>query len=153
MSKKLEDFYVGNGDRSSDLGEFPPSLARQEFADECDINVIMARYEKTGVITHVADRAPIYVDLTVVPSDLMTAMSVLNTAEEGFMTLPAKIRREFDNDPMKFVEFATKAENLDQMRTWGLAPPAPAEVEQPSIAPAQPAPPVEPPKAAPAPSK
>lgn len=114
------DFYKTNG------GEYDthtpgPSLTRQEFADECDINVIMARYEKTGQLP--ANNAePMYVDFTSVPTNLMDTMRFMDEAQAAFMTLPAKVRKEFDNDPAMFVDFAGDPENLDQMRAWGLAP-------------------------------
>lgn len=136
----LVDAYVRN-DSDTSMGVFAPSLTRQEFAEECDINVIMDRYENTGVINHVQEREPIYLDCTEVP-DLRGAMEVMMNADKAFMTLPAKVRREFDNDAMRFVEFAGKAENLDRMREWGLAPPAePATPKvEPVKAPAEPAP-------------
>lgn len=116
------DFSLGNGDRSSDMGRFEPSLTRQEFAEECDINTIMAQYEKTGVISHLDPREPMYLDLTNMP-DLGTALSIMNDATAAFMSLPAKVRKEFDNDPVEFVKFAEKPENVEKMREWGLAPP------------------------------
>lgn len=104
-----------------------PSLTRQEFAAECDINNIMAQYEKTGVINHYARVEPRYVDVTGVPPDFATALNILADAEKAFMDLPAKVRREFDNDAVKFVEFAQDPKNLDQLRDWGLAEPLPVE--------------------------
>lgn len=124
----LVDFALSNGDRSSDMGEFEPSLTRQEFAEECDINSIMAQYDKYGVVSHVNPREPVYLDVSNVP-DLGTALRVMNDATAAFMTLPAKVRREFDNDAVKFVEFAEKGENLEKMREWGLAPPVQAPAE------------------------
>jgi len=107
-----------------------PSRTRQEFAKECDINVLMAGYEKTGVISHINQRQPMYVDLSDGPYDLQTAMNVLMEAENSFMSLPAVVRREFDNDPMKFVEFAQNPDNVGKLREWGLADPEQA-VEPP----------------------
>lgn len=129
---KLLDFYKPH-DRSSDMSEFPPSLTRQEFAEECDINTIMARYEKTGVISHVSNAQPRYVDFGAAP-DFHSAMNMLVEAEAAFMSLPATVRRTFENDPVQFVEFAQNPDNLDQMRKWGLAPPASAESPSGAIA-------------------
>lgn len=103
-----------------------PSLTRQEFAEDCDINTLMAKYETTGTINHFNRATPQFLDLGDVP-DLQTSLSVLKDATAAFMQLPATVRREFDNDPVKFVEFATDEKNLDKMREWGLAPPAPVE--------------------------
>lgn len=130
---ELYDFYANNG---SDTGAYndEPSLTRQEFSDECDINVIMAQYEKTGVISHVSQREPMYLDLTSMP-DLRGAMEIMEAAETAFMSLPAKVRREFDNDPQMFVDFASDPANLDKMREFGLAPPAVVVEEPPKAAP------------------
>lgn len=111
---------------------------RQEFADECDINVLMERYERTGVINHYNAKPPAYLDVTEVP-DLHSALAVMDEAQAAFMTLSAKVRREFDNDPLQFVEFASDPANLEQMREWGLAPPAPVEAPA-SAAPVPPLP-------------
>lgn len=106
---------------------------RQEFAEECDINVLMARYEATGVLTHYSQREPQYFDATDVP-DLANALAIVAHAQDAFMTLPASVRREFDHDPVQFVKFAENPDNLGKMREWGLAPPekapdAPMRVE------------------------
>lgn len=103
-----------------------PSLTRQEFADDCDINTLMAKYETTGTINHFNRQTPQYLDLGDVP-DLQTSLSILHDATAAFMQLPATVRREFDNDPVKFVQFAADEKNLDKMREWGLAAPIPPE--------------------------
>lgn len=103
-----------------------PSRTRQEFADECDINILMQRFERTGVISHVAQAEPMYLDLSEGVPDLMTALETVRAAEAAFMSLPASVRKEFDNDAIKFVAFAEDPDNLGKLREWGLAPtPAP----------------------------
>ena len=127
-------------------GEVLPSLTRQEFSDECDINGIMKKYEKTGMLP-VNGAQPSYVDFTAVPSDLQEAMRVMMDAETAFMSLPASVRKEFDNDALRFVEYAQNGDNLEQLREWGLAEPekapeAPMRVEvvnSPVVPPAEPA--------------
>lgn len=99
-----------------------PSMTRQEFAEECDINTLMDKYESLGQFP-MPQSPPAYLDLTELP-DFQSAQNAMIVATEAFMTLPAKVRKEFDNDPGRFVDFAEKPENLDQMRAWGLAPPA-----------------------------
>lgn len=106
-------------------------VTRQEFRDECDINVLLARYEKTGVLNHFSSRVPQYLDVSEVP-DLATSLEYMEQARAAFMTLPAVVRREFDNDPVRFVDFAADAANLSQMRQWGLAAPEkPAHAPEP----------------------
>jgi hypothetical protein len=115
------DFYKP-GAPDVAIYDWGPSLTRQEFAEDCDINVIMTRFERTGQLP-ANGAAPVYLDLTAMPSDLMTTLNLLDDAERAFMSLPATVRREFDNDATKFVDFASDSENVAQMRTWGLAPP------------------------------
>lgn len=112
-----------------------PSLTRQEFAEECDINNIMVRYEQTGVISHFNDGVPRYIDLTDFPDTLQGTLEMLQEAEGAFMTLPARVRAEFENDPVRFVEFAGDPNNLSQMREWGLAPPEAVVSEHPAAKP------------------
>lgn len=114
------DFYKGHD--SVGMSDWGPSLTRQEFADDCDINLIMQRFER-GEVPGFTPRVPMYLDLTVMPATLQETLNLMNDAEASFMSLPALVRREFDNDAVKFVEFASDPENLSQMRTWGLAPP------------------------------
>lgn len=113
-----------------------PSLTRQEFADDCDINTLMARYEASGVISHINPRTPQYLDLSDVP-DLQTAHQIIQDATREFMALPATTRAQFNNDPMAFVQFAENPDNIGKMREWGLAPAA-AQKAEPSREPPAP---------------
>lgn len=136
------DFYKTNGEdhRTFFSG---PSMTRQEFAADCDINTLMERYqnEDIGAIMR-RSQEPVYVDFVNMPGDLMETMQALQEAETAFMTLPAVVRREFDNDPVRFVDFASDVNNLPKMREWGLAPPPPQEVVAAPVAapPSSPAP-------------
>lgn len=117
-----------------ELDQELPSLARQEFKDECDINVLLKKYRDHGVVPAMRVGEPRYLDCTEVPPDLMTAMNIFIEAEQAFMSLPAEVRKQMDNDPAKFIAFAQDRENLDQLRKWGLAEPekapdAPMRVE------------------------
>lgn len=125
-----------------DTADFGPSRTRQEFAAECDVNALMKRYEKTGVLPmYGVERKAQYLDLSAVP-DFLTAMQMLVDAEHAFMRLPAGVRREFENDATAFVDFAQRPENIGKMREWGLAPPAEVADEaadaKPPVVPAAP---------------
>lgn len=121
----LHDFSKSNG---SDTGVSSggPSLTRQEFAEECDINSLMKRYEGhvTGGPGNMAPREPLYFDFADAPQDLLGYLEFIKGAEDKFMSLPAIVRREFDNSAVEFVAFASDPGSIDQMREWGLAPPA-----------------------------
>lgn len=105
-------------------GELLPGMCRQEFMEECDVNAIMARYEKAGGSwPPPMPGEPMYYDFTSVPGNLMDAMQQMYDAEDAFMRLSATVRKEFDNDPLRFVEYAADRANLEQLRKWGLAEP------------------------------
>ncbi|UDN67721.1 internal scaffolding protein [robinz microvirus RP_103] len=132
----LHDF---EGYNSSDTVVYntEPSLTRQEFAEECDINTLMKRYDShvIGGPGNLSAKEPLYFDFADLPQDLMGYLRFMDDAESSFMSLPAVVRKEFDNSAMEFIGFASDPSNLEQMRSWGLAPPAkPAEAprEDPS---------------------
>lgn len=150
---KLVDFYVSNDwprERHMTHNK-EASMTRQEFKEECDINTLMAKFDEhvhggpNGLMS--MDPAAMYVDLTEMPRDLMEYHEYMFRAENAFMSLPAVVRKEFDNSAHAFAEFAADPENLSQMRTWGLAAPEPqetppmkVEVVTPKVPPSAPAP-------------
>ncbi len=122
--------------------------AKQSFKDECDVNQILARYAKTGLLTPVTARSPAFVDVTMV-GDYRSAIENIRSAQELFMDLPSGIRTEFGNDPAEFLDFCIDPENEDRMRELGLLP-ALEEAVEPAVVVEPPEvvePPVEPPVA------
>lgn len=101
-----------------------PSLTIQSEADACDINKIMAQWAKTGLLPHVNRFPGSYGDFSDA-SDYQTALNRVIEAQDAFMELPAAIRTKFDNDPGKFLEFASNPENAQEMINLGLATPLP----------------------------
>jgi len=95
------------------------SLTHQSPSAECDINAIMARYQKTGVIDHVQRRTPQYGDFSQVKDYRENYQMILN-AQESFMALPAHVRARFENDPALFLDYVQNPENLDGIRQLGL---------------------------------
>lgn len=108
-----------------------PSLAKQAFKKECDINAIMSRYEKSGLIAHVNRYQGDYGDFTDKP-EYQEALNKVISAQEMFMTLPAKVRARFGNDPGEFLAFVEDEKNVPEMVKLGLAvipePKEPVEV-------------------------
>jgi phage internal scaffolding protein len=108
-------YYPDEGIECPDEG-----LVVQSAKDECDINVIMKKYERDGLLEHVNEYEGHYGDFTEV-CDYHTALNLVKSADEMFMTLPAYVRKEFDNDAGKFLEFVDDPANLDKMIEMGLA--------------------------------
>lgn len=106
---------------------------QQQFKEETDINTIVRRFGLTGKLPE-NTRIPEYADYEGV-FDFQTALNAVMDAEKAFMMVPSNIRREFDNDPGKFLEFCENKENLPKLREWKLAKPLP-EPSLPVAAPA-----------------
>ncbi len=92
---------------------------KQSFKDECDINKILKKFEKTGAIHHYATNAGNYGDTT--QPQLHDALNIVANANTMFEELPATLRKKFNNDPGQFLEFVQNPKNLEEMRELGLA--------------------------------
>lgn len=106
---------------------------KQEFKEECDINVLMKRYQKTGLFPQYPGQTPRYVSNIGMP-DFQQAMEIVKRAEEEFAGLNSELRKRFDNDPAKFLAFVNDEANGDELIKLGLreAPkpePGPVRVE------------------------
>lgn len=84
-----------------------PGHTRQEFQEECDINNIMSRYLKTGILPDLIREDARYGDFSDVPS-YQEALERVAFAQTQFNALPAKLRAECANDPALFLERASK---------------------------------------------
>lgn len=101
--------------RMSDWGE---SRTRQSEAAALDINNIMKKYEKTGVLP-VIGREGFFADVSQMP-DYRGALESVRLADEVFMELPAGVRSKFQNDAAEFLDFCSNPDNRDEMVEMGL---------------------------------
>lgn len=95
-----------------------PTRAQQHHKDECDINVILERFGKTGQVP-VNAISGTYGDFSGV-HDYHTAMNALIAAESEFAALPAQIRNKFANDPANLVQFLDNPDNRAEAEKLGL---------------------------------
>lgn len=105
-----------------------PSMTQQCFKDECDINVILRRFENGGAVESFNDRPASYVDTSEVP-DYHSAQNLLIEAQVVFNELPTKVRKRF-RDPADLLSFLADSSNLEEARELGLCKPS----EEPSPA-------------------
>ncbi len=98
---------------------------KQSFRDECDINNIMTKYQKTGAIAHVNEHQANYGFAT--GQDFASAMRTCVQAQEMFNALPSSIRTRFANDPAQFLDFVQDADNKKEGQELGLWPPDPPD--------------------------
>lgn len=110
-------------------------MTKQSFHDECDINQIMDKAKNGIVPTHINQNQPMYGDFTQLPS-YQGALDTMNHANRLFMKLDSDIRKRFDNDPQKLMDFLHDPKNKEEgIRLGFFEKPAPAS----PVAPAQPA--------------
>lgn len=96
------------------------SRTKQSAKAEADIHTIMAKYKKTGVLAHRQVYQGNYGDFTGVV-DYQTALNIVIEADRMFQTIPAHIRKEFDNNPHAFLTFAENPANAARLVELGLA--------------------------------
>jgi len=98
-----------------------PSLTQQQFKEISDINRIMKKYHKGEMVNYLNRRPGVYGDFSKMPSYL-DALNTVIDAQESFMTLPSAVRKRFDNDPGKVIEFISDSKNYDEAVILGLVP-------------------------------
>lgn len=96
------------------------SLTKTSFAEELDVNNVIKKYNKTGILQKAHDFEGVYGEFH--SYDLREAIEMVNKAQDLFLEIPSDVRRKFNNDPGAFIDFATNPDNLEQMREWNLAP-------------------------------
>jgi len=94
---------------------------KQSFKDECDVNTIMRRYQSTGEMPVLNQRAPQYLDAT--GFDYQQAMEFVAGAKTLFGELPSDLRNRFGNDPAAFLDFCSQEKNRPEMAEMGLLKP------------------------------
>jgi len=111
-----------------------PSLTKQSEKASCDINTILKRYEKTGILPDLIKQDPRYGDFSDMPT-FQEAQAIVIHATAQFEALDAPLRKRFGNDPAEFLAFASDKANIDEMRKLGLLKPEPAKEASPAVAP------------------
>ena len=119
------EFFTAYGERYQEYVPAMPedSLVVQSAKDECDINKILERYQRSGAIDHFAKYGPEYGVASRL--DFQEAMNLVTSANTMFQDLPSSIRERFGNDPGAFLDFVGDAENAEEMAELGLVDQAP----------------------------
>lgn len=87
------------------------SRTRTDVLDECDVNKIMDRAKRGGVIPQ-GPRQPVYGDVSSV-GDFQEAHNRIIVGRTIFDALKPEIRAGFGNDPGRFFKFASNPGNAD----------------------------------------
>lgn len=119
----------------------PAPKTQQHHKASCDINNILKKYHRDGIISPdvLNRRNAVFADVSNI-GDFQESQNKIIAAKEAFMTLPARLRARFDNDPAKALDFASDPNNLQECIELGMiAEPQPTEPAPPE-APASDAP-------------
>lgn len=107
-------------------------LTEQSHQDECDINNILSRYQKTGVLEHTSEHQQNYGFAS--SQDFRESMEIIAKANSMFADLPSSLRTKFKNNPEIYLDFIQNPNNLDEMYKLGLAT-KPPKVQKPQSIP------------------
>lgn len=93
------------------------SRTHQSFRDEANVNNIMKRYNKTGILIEPGKvrsyRQATFGDFTDLP-DLPTTLDRAREADQRFLALPAQLRARFNNNVGELLAFVQEPANYDE---------------------------------------
>lgn len=99
------------------------SMCKQSHAKEADINYIVKKYHKTGVLEHWRKNEPEYGFAN--SETFHQSMNIITKAQNMFDELPSNAREYFNHSPANFLDFVNDpATNISKMRELGLAEPS-----------------------------
>lgn len=102
-----------------------PSLTKSEFKEECDINNVVRRAIRTGILPGTNQEA-LYGDFSEV-TDFASAQIKIAQASQEFDQLPSAIKEKFDNNVTTLLDWIDNPENADEARELGLLPKLPEQ--------------------------
>lgn len=95
---------------------------RQAHRAECDINNIVEKARRTGLVGHLSNKSPYFADVSY-GFDYQSALGLVMDAQERFKTLPSVIRERFGNDPAALLAFLSDPKNREEGQKLGLIKP------------------------------
>nr|QJB20693.1 MAG: internal scaffolding protein [Microvirus sp.] len=109
-----------NPNALADTGEILESLTRQEHKDECDINSILARYDRTGDLP--PSRPGAFVNCSSV--SYQESLQIVSEANQLFSELPVRVREMYGNSPALFLDAFDRKdpELLAAAQKYGMIP-------------------------------
>lgn len=115
-NKKLIQRPLTKTQRSTiDCGK---SLTEQSHKDQCDMNVILRDYQRTGMLKHAKEHEGKYDDVSA--QDFQEAMFLVANAKNMFQELPSSLRSRFQNDPAQFLSFAQNPASKAELESMGI---------------------------------
>lgn len=100
------------------------SRTQQHFSKEANVNTIMKKYGKSGLLTDPTinpTRMPMYGDFSNIPT-FMEAQNAIIAVKNWFNQLPPEVRSKFDNDAAKCQEWTINPDNKEEAEELGVLP-------------------------------
>jgi hypothetical protein len=93
-------------------------FTEQHHKRECDVNEIIKKYDKQGIITHVSKFEARFGDMS--GADFKSMQDKITGAISMFNELPSGIRNRFDNSPAELLHFMDNPNNRQEAIDLGL---------------------------------
>lgn len=100
--------------------ESGPKLTQQHMKDATDINKIVERYNRTGVLQSgkASGKNPMFIRMD--GKSFHEMLIKVQETQGEFASLPAKVRKRFANNPENLLRFLESKENLQEAIDLGL---------------------------------
>lgn len=95
------------------------SMTKQSFKDQCNFNLIVANYQKTGVVHGIRQGMSVYGDFDQY-ENLHGALEQVHAMTAQFRALPAHVRDAAGNDPVELAKMLESEEGQQQLVQAGL---------------------------------
>lgn len=125
-----ENIAVGRVEKNHKPGEKIMRLAKtfkqeksaqQHFRQEANINSIMAKYARTGILVEPGKTMRSAPQFGIFEQfDFQEAQNKVCQAKEAFMALPARIRARFSNNPAQLLDFISDESNRAEALALGI---------------------------------
>lgn len=120
MRKKVEKREDGSV-RVRSFTDPDIELTEQHHVSKVNINNIIDRYNRSGMLPQLVGSKPMFGDFSS-GDDYHDACDKVIKAQNAFMSLPAKVRSRFKNDPENLFEFLSDENNRKEAVELGLIP-------------------------------
>lgn len=96
-----------------------PSLTKQSFKQECDVNFVVKNHGQRGMWDHLNPLPPTYGDFTGSLA-LQEATQLVEQAQLDFDSLPAEVRSACHNDPAMLLQLLANQDDTARLVELGL---------------------------------
>lgn len=118
MTIKITTKERKNGTRRVQISSNQKGRVDKSHRDRCNINSIMAKARK-GAFIPITNKNALYGDFSTSQSFHETQNKIIQ-ANQAFEALPSNIRKEFENDPGKLIDFLEDPRNEQKAVELGI---------------------------------